>query len=280
MRQFLAGLKKEILFFVRGFRLPGVIIGFVASALFSPLLFGLMGFMADMDLGLEEAGMGEMSGMFAMYQGESGFQLSYIATLDSFAGLIALVPIIVMAVLMGTAGKEQKKRSIIMPRTAGLTPAGHILPKFVLYPPLMFVLTVGSLFLSNAVSYPIFGVAFSVGQAALVGSLAGLAVMFLVSLHLFLGNALAQPGLSIIYVLAGNMVISLVLTMAFEVTAFTPFNLMGMASSIVMNGSSALDTTEMIATMAITAALCVIFMLLTLFAMVAKKVDNTADEVY
>jgi len=282
MRQITAGLKKEVMFFSRGFRFIGVIIGFLGCALLNPLLYGLMILMGNLDFSeMAEMGMDfDMGELFAIYQGETGLSLSYFGTIDMFAGAIPLMPIIIMAMLIGTAGNEQKKRAIIVPQTAGLTPAGYVLPKFMLYPASAFVLTMLSLFLTSAVSHMIFGISFSFGVIAATGAIAGLSVMFMVCLYLFLGISLAQPGLSMIYAIAGNMIVSLIITLAFEITAFTPWNLFGMAGTIVMEGSSAVDTQSVIVTAAITLVLCVAFVLLSLFAMVAKRVDNTADEVY
>ena len=320
MRQVTASLNKELLFFGRGFRFGGMVITFAGCALLYPLMCLMMiameGMMAELAItGLsgvvttvasvvasvsssgfgissEEAALfGGMEEMFKMFSGESGMYMSYISTLGMF---VSTAGIVVMVLIMGAAGGEQKKRSIIIPQTAGLTATGYVLPKFMLYPPLVFVLTLLSTLLTNAISQPIFGTSYSFETALATGALYGVFMMFSVCLYIFLGISLTQPGLSVIYVLAGNTIFSLIITMVFQVDRFTPWNLTAIADSLIplsedgggLSAVYAAAATEMVpysdiaTTVVITLVLCVGLMLGTLFAVTAKKMDNTADEVY
>jgi ABC-2 type transport system permease protein len=244
----------------------------------------LMHSMADMtdelmDM-MQSEGVEMLPGMDAMMGGISDIYTLEMTYMGSLATIGQIAVIVIMVLLIGTAGSEQKKRSIILPQVAGLTPSGYVVPKFILFPPLTFVMTLLSAMLANVASLPVFGEAMPFETVMLTGTLYGLFMMFMVCLYLFLGISLVQPGLSIVYVLGGSMVVSLMLTVVFEIDRFTPWNLTVMSDSMVMFGSHTVDNGTMIVTAVITFMLCLVLFAATWFAMVAKRMDNTADEVY
>jgi ABC-2 type transport system permease protein len=214
--------------------------------------------------------------IFGVFEGESGLTMSYLMSLNMFS----TASVIVLILLTGTAGGEQKKRSIIIPQTAGLKPSGYVLPKFIMYPPMVFVMTVLSALLANGACHLIFKMSYSFEAAVLTGSLYGMQGMFTVCLYMFLGISLAQPALSVIYVLVADTVFSIMIVGALQIDKYTPWNLTDLANSIVMNMGTEYNMTAIVPTIMITLAVCVGLMLLTLFANVAKRMDNTADEVY
>jgi ABC-2 type transport system permease protein len=289
--QIIAGLKKELLFFFRTFRLLGTFLVFIGAALLYPLLSAMVIMVQDSLETIPIAGVGmgmgeDFDAMLSMFSGESGLYVAYSMSLTMLSAAV----IIVMIFLTGTAGAEQKKRSIIMPQTAGLTVSGYVLPKFILYPVMVLVMTVVSAFLSNGVCHLVFSSSYSMEVVLLTSSLCGVMGMFTISLYLFLGISLAQPGMSVIYVLAGNMVFELVITAVFGVLKFTPWNLTGMADFILMQHSPeafvgqinfiTFNSTDIISTITVGLVLCAAFLFVTMFAMTAKRMDNTADEVY
>jgi len=290
MIQITAGLKKEWFFFWRSFRFIGMIITFLGCGLLYPLLSGMMNLMGEaLELmpravlaaataagemnAMDIMGMDDLDAIFGMFSGESGLYMSYSMSLSMFATGV----IIMMILLVGTAGQEQKRRSIIMPQTAGLTPVGYVLPKFILYPPMIFITILLSAIAANAVCQAALSMSYSMETVLLTGTLSGVSAMFLVCLYMFLGISLAQPGLAVLYVIGGDMVFGLLLTLAFRIDKFTPWNLIGMSDSLLLNSA---DKTAIAITIAITLILCIVFMFATLFAMNAKRMDNTADEVY
>jgi ABC-2 type transport system permease protein len=276
LRQIKSGLRKEILFFTRSFRLLGIILVFAGSALFSPIMAALMSFMSEtFEMSLD--GVYDATTAQAMEEFEAITNMFTLnMTYNSSLAMFATAAVLMMILLTGTAGKEQKKRSIIMPQIAGLTPAGYVLPKFILYPPAVFALTVISAALANGACHLVFGESYTMTEVLATGSLYGVFLMFMVSLYLFLGISLAQPGLSVLYVFAGNLLFETLILMVFEIDRFTPWNLASMAAFILAEQ----QPPAIAATVTITLLLCVAFMLLTLFAMVAKQMDNTSDEVY
>jgi ABC-2 type transport system permease protein len=170
MKQINAGLVKEWIYLLRSFKFLGIVITFAACAVFMPLMSALMLMVDDMDIfaaavtniipvssiSIDAQG---MDAMLDMYRGESGLLISYIGSLSMFADGAVLA---VMLFMMGTAGGEQKKRSIIIPQTAGLTPSGYVFPKFLLYPILIVVFTIASSFFTNFVCGLIFEISFPV----------------------------------------------------------------------------------------------------------------------
>jgi ABC-2 type transport system permease protein len=274
MTQIKAGLIKEWMFFWRGFRFIGLIITFIGCAAMYPAMSWLMIMMTDMmssDMGdipgME--GIDDLSGLFTM-------ELSYVGSLQMFTSTAIIV---ILILLVGTAGSEQKKRSIVLPQTAGLSPSGYVIPKFLFYPPLVFVLTLLSSILTDALSHLVFKDSLPFETVVLTGSLYALFLMFLTCLYLFFGVSLAQPGLSVIYVLGGSMVISLMFSLVFKIDRFTPWNLTTM-SDIMVFSSGMVETQSIVITVVITFALCVLLTAGTLFVMTAKQMDNTADEIY
>ena len=278
MGQITAGLKKELMFAWRGFRFGGMLLLFLGGALVYPLTSWMMIAMGDMleseTQGLEIPGMEGMDALVGFFN----MEMTYVSSLAMITSAVLLTLILIM----GAGGKEQKQRSIIIPQTAGLTAAGYVLPKFMLYPPMVFVLSVASAFLANGATHLVFKESFSANDVLLTGTLYGLLGVFSVCLYLFLGISLAQPGLSILYVFIANEILGLMVTTAFSIDRYTPWNLAGLATSVVYStgASASADERSMAVTAVITLGLCFAFLLLTLFAMKAKRMDNTADEVY
>jgi len=244
----------------------GMLILFFGNVLFNVAMAGIMISMND---SLAESGIQGTESLSVM---AGMFSLDYIY----FSALVPIV-VIVLILLTGAAGGEQKKRSIIIPQIAGLSPVGYVLPKFLLYPPMIFVLTIIAAFAANSGCHAILAESYSFGTVLLTGSLVGVYAVFLVSMYLFLGISLTQPGLSVIYVFVADMFFSSMLIIVFDVDRFTPWNLTGFANDALFGQ---VDTAGIAVTVAVTLVFSVIFMLLTLFSIVAKRMDNSYDEVY
>ncbi|MCL1865993.1 MAG: hypothetical protein FWF82_01125 [Oscillospiraceae bacterium] len=297
MNQINAGFLKEWFYIWRSFRLGGIIITFIGCALFMPMMCALMmwiGSFEDFDLlatllspiaslGLDVYGLESLDSIFDMYSGDSGLLMSYWGGLSMFADTAMLI---IIVLLTGTAGGEQKKRSIIIPQTAGLTPSGYVLPKFLFYPTMAFALTMASSFFTNMVCQGVFGMSYSSQVVLITAFLTAVYVAFLVSMYMFLGISLGQPWLAVIYVYIGNGIFATLLPTAFRVDRYTPFNLLGISNTLLLNEKtnndiySGIGSHNVFITAGVTIALCVLLAYLALFAVTAKKMDNTADEVY
>ena len=140
-----AGIKKELMLFTRGFKLLGVIITIVAISLLYPFTYKSMELMANQisDMGQQMGGetqgqvenaassinnmLGSISEMYGGSMAAVGFKTG-VSSLTSTGSLV------IMLLLMSAAGGEQKKRSVIIPTCAGLSPSGYVMPKFIVYP--------------------------------------------------------------------------------------------------------------------------------------------------
>ena len=63
---------------------------------------------------------------------------AYISAISGITGNAILVLLLCM---MGTAGGEQKKRSIILPKCSGLKTTDYVTAKFIVYPVFTFIST-------------------------------------------------------------------------------------------------------------------------------------------
>jgi hypothetical protein len=103
---------------------------------------------------------------------------------------------------------------------------------------------------------------------------------------MFLGISLSLPGMAVLYVYAGNQLFSNLLPGVMRIDKFTPYNLVSMSDAIAVNHLNGVGLYEgtgaanILATVAVAVILSLVFMLLTLFAVTAKRMDNTLNEVY
>jgi len=266
--QIRAGIRKELLMIWRSFRFFGIVTAFLGCAAYGPFSAKLIGNMyGGMDPNAEILA-GVTAGQMAQSAGDP-----FYSTLGMIADLSMLLA---MVLLTAAAGGEQKKRSVIMPQTAGLTPAGYVLPKFMLYPLLIFSVTMLSAFAADAMSVGMTNTARGLSEVLSAGALTGVYTAFVTCFYLFLGISTVQPGLSVVYVYAANAMIVPMIAVTFGVNKFTPWSLVNMAAN-----TGAEKTGGIIATVVITLVLCFGFAFAALFAVTAKKTDNSADdEVY
>jgi len=267
------GLNKEFMMIWRSFRLGGIILAFIGVSVYYPLNAKLSDeLFKNMNMG------GEFMGV-SMEELTAQFRDPFAMTLSS---LSALAVIIALILLSASAGGEQKKRSIIMPQTAGLTPAGYVAPKFILYPVLMFLVTLLSAFVTDAVCYLLTHIDRAFGDVLLAGTMTGAYMMFTVCFYMFLGISTVQPGLSVLYVYAANNMIIPLISGIFGVDKFTPWSLDIMVTNMMSSpgGIKTVGEGNIAVTIAITLLLSAGLAFAALFAVSAKRTDNTIDEVY
>ncbi|MBS7370202.1 MAG: hypothetical protein KIG62_08710, partial [Oscillospiraceae bacterium] len=144
MKQIKYSFKKEWLHFFRTFRFGGVIIAIFSFAISDPLMYRMMLGMMNMlgevmsettlsaDISAAQDAMSMVTGMFA----DAGMVFAM-----TMADICAMAVLIVTLILMSPAGGEQKKRATIIPMASGLDYYNYLVPKFVMYPSVTFVLT-------------------------------------------------------------------------------------------------------------------------------------------
>ncbi len=275
-------LKKEYMFFSRTMRLFGVAFAILIFGLVDPLLFKVLGGMLS---SITEMGGTEMfteadMEAFSMFTNidASGMLSMSIGDFTSTAVLIVLL------ILMDASGGEQKKRSIIIPRCAGLTPNMYATPKFIIYPLTGLVCGFLGIFICAGVSMLVFGGSVDMGMLLLAAFSVGLYIAFVIILQLTIGICSERPGIAVISTLAATSLLPTLLT-SFRVDKFNPFALPSIAMSAFSGGSSlaGLSTAELDAlnvgvSLIVTIILSLILYFLTLFVLTTRQIENEGNE--
>lgn len=303
------GLKKEFMLFSRTGKLIGVILVILIFSVMDPIMFKGMGAMVGAMANSIPEGSGaelteymqtvkDMASMF------DSFSASYLVA-TSIAEVTGLGLIILMFILMSAAGGEQKKRSVIIPQCAGLTPAGYIAPKFLIYPLSALLLSVLGVYLSAGVSSLLFGGSLDMGKISLAALCLGVYMAFISVLQLTIGICTGKPGVSVIIVIIATSIIPMILS-SFRVDRFNPFALTGIASNAAisaggeaagavsegttgsfasisammesLSASAEVDGLNTAVSVGVTVVISVILYFMTLFILTARQVKNEGNE--
>ena len=266
---FKTGLQKELMFFSRSFRMWGVMIAAFAFALLDPVLMkmldSLTSSMAEIDPSL--------GGLELEIE---GLNMSQAGVLGAVGDLTSTLLLILMLVIMYAAGGELKKRSMIIPQNAGLTPKLYLLPKFLLYPIFGGLLTFVGILCSWLFSFALYSqVNVGFTEVLLASLLAAVLQVFMVTLYLTLGLCTAKAGLAVAVVYGGNVLLSALFT-SLGADKFHPFTLTSQAQEIVMNGE--IDYANFWGSIGVTLLLVALCYFVTLFVISAKRIDNRGAE--
>ena len=188
--------------------------------------------------------------------------------------------LITLLVIKSACGGEQKRRSIIIPRCAGLTPKMYILPKFMLYPLIIFVLAFISVILASVMSQLLFEGAILFENVLVAAVTLGVYLAFVMTVMLTLGICTEKPGISVIIVLVAINILPSLLS-AYRVDRFNPFALPGLVGSAVTAESSAFASMDMLnfwVSIGATLIISVILYFVTLLALNSKEVKNEGNE--
>lgn len=278
------GIKKEFMLFSRGFRLIGVIITIIGISLMYPLMYKSMEMMAGQiaDMGQQIGGEaqdqvtgavdsinGMMSSLEAMYGGSMaavGFKTGVSSiTLTGF--------LIISLLLMATAGGEQKKRSVIIPNCAGLTPAGYVLPKFIVYPLVIGVLSFLGGIITGCISNLMYNNELSINDIMFSSLCAAIYMLFMIALYFLVGLSTGRPGISVIIVYGGSTIIPILLQ-SLDIDRYNPFSL----QTLLMSSYEDADMNNFMLSTVVAFILFVICCLLALMIMTLRRVDNTVGE--
>ncbi len=294
--KFSSALKKEFMYFSRTFRLFGVIFSIMIFALADPVMIKGMGMLMDYVVEIaeeqSEAAIAAGEEDAVMFDEEDTAALSVFSDMDassmmamSVGDFTSTAVLIVLLIMMGPSGSEQKKRSIIIPRCAGLTPNMYVTPKFVLYPLTGFLSGFLAMFACAGVTSLMFEGAIDTGMLALAAVSVGLYIAFTMILELTLGICTERPGVSVITVLAATSIVPTLLS-AFRIDKFNPFALPSIAQNAFLSdatvmgvsGSAELDMTNVVVSLIITVILSLILYFTTLFVLTARQIENEGNE--
>jgi len=271
-----ASFKKELLAYVRTFKLLTVSLVVFGLAVLSPLMIAGMGSLMDsMSDFYEELGT-DVSGMTEALSETTS--IGVVSAIESITGAALIVMIIL---INRAAGGEQKRRAVIIPKSSGLRSFSYIFPKYIIYPVSAFLVAVVSVLAAWAVSIPLFeinDVAF--GSALLAGAIAGVHLMLYICFHLTLGTASGRAGMSAAVCIAVSILLPTVLAFAGTDYMYNPFTLNIMASFALQTSTlSGAELLDIIATVAFALGIMVLTCFIAIFAQNAKKIDNSGNEI-
>lgn len=265
---FKTGLQKEMMFFCRSFRIWGVVIAAFGFAILDPLMMKALDSLT--------ASMSELDPTLAGLEFSDMMNMSQMGVAGAMGDLTSTMLLIMMLVIMYAAGGELKKRSMIIPQNAGLTPQLYLLPKFMLYPIFGALLTFIGLLCSWLFSFVLYSeVNVSFSGMLLAGLLAAVLQLFMMTVYLTLGLCTAKAGLSVAVVYGGNVLLSALFT-SLGADKFHPFTLLSQAQDIVMGEE--IDQANFWGSIAVTLLLVALCYLVTLFVISAKRIDNRGAE--
>ena len=148
MLQLKAGVKKELLEISRTYRLLALILVFVGFGVLDPVIIRGVVFLLDLMNEVPELNMSQMQGLGLL--GQSAGMSAFVGDCINTCLLVSFL------LLMRTAGGEQKKRNCIIPITLGFDRECYIYAKFLVYPPLMMVLSAAGFYTAYGVSAILF----------------------------------------------------------------------------------------------------------------------------
>ena len=281
-----SALKKEFMYFSRTFRMFGVIFSILIFALADPVMIKGVGLMMNSLIEtVEESPEGG-----EVFTEDDITALSTFTDMDapsmmamSIGDFTSTAVLIVLLIMMGPSGSEQKKRSIIIPRCAGLTPKMYVTPKFILYPLTGFISGFLGLFLCAGVTSLIFEGSLDIAKLALAAVSVGLYICFVMILQLTLGICTERPGVSVVSVLAAVSLIPTLLT-SFRVDKFNPFALPSIAQNAffsqteLMGTTAELDPVNVAVSLIVTIILSLILYFTTLFVLTTRQIENEGNE--
>lgn len=282
--------KKEWSQFFRTFRLWGVILAIFSFALSYPLMFKFLSvFMEEAEnmfpeqtaavLSLSgEGGVGfsstDINAAFEMF---SDGGMIFSTSLVSFAAYGLLITCLL---LMSAAGGEQKKRAMIVPMCSGLDYKNYLLPKFIMYPATVFVVTFLAALSAGGLCAAMFTDNVPSGEVVLLCSLLiSVYMAFMVSVFLSLGLCTSRPGVMAPVVFVGQMFLESMLN-GFGLTKYHPFALLGYVNSFTAANTGIVIADEIVSitvSIVISVVIAVLMYFLALGVLKAKKIDNQEE---
>ena len=235
------GIKKEFMLFSRGFRLIGVIITIIGISLMYPLLYKSMEMMAGQiaDMGQQIGGEAQdqvtgavdsINGMMSSLEAMYGGSMAAVGFKTGVSSITSTGFLIISLLLMATAGGEQKKRSVIIPNCAGLTPAGYVLPKFIVYPVMIGLFSFLGGMATGGISNLIYNNELNINDIIFSSLCAAIYMLFMTALYFLIGLSTGRPGISVIIVYGGSTIIPILLQ-SLDIDRYNPFTFQSLLMS-------------------------------------------------
>ena len=273
------GFQKEWYHFSRTFRFGGVLIALFSVAIVNPLMIKAMLSMLDVlsasptemmsNQVMPDLGLGELVSEYT-----SG--IVFGAALSDLCNTALLV---ILLVLMSPFGGEQKKRATLIPSCSGLDNQYYLIPKFVLYPSVLFVTTFASGILAGLICNAMFADPIGFGEILVGSVLCAIYLTFIMVIYMSLGLCTSRPGIMTIVIYFGHNLIQAILV-AMGLERFNPFTLYSVFSYQMYEEEFSLsaEAASIIVGIVLSVVIAVMMYFLTLAVLKNKRINNQEDK--
>lgn len=276
--QIKAGFKKEWLQFTRTFRLGGILLGIISFAFADPLMYWGMGLLMQAisdSYGMIGSTSTDIDSALGMLFGSAG--TTYSVTM---AELCSTSLLIVMLVLMSPCGGEQKKRATIIPSCTGLDFFNYLVPKYVLYPSVIFVTSFVSCCISGGLCNLLFDSdRIGMGMILLGAVMCAVYMAFYTVVYMSIGLCTSRPGIVTVSMYLGVSLVQIILT-SLDLTDFHPLTLRTLVCGGMFSEDFVLadNVASILVGIALSVVIGVMMFILTLTVLKGKKINNQEDK--
>lgn len=276
--QIKAGLKKEWLQFTRTFRLGGIILAIASFALADPLMYWAMNLLLD-GISTTQTAVAD-TGALDIGEVASVFNNAGVVFSMTMAEFCSTSTLIFMLILMSPCGGEQKKRATIIPSCTGLGTLEYLIPKYIIYPAAIFVVTLASCMMAGGICNLMFtDGAIDAGMMFLAAVLCAVYLTFILVVYMSIGLCTSRPGVVTVFMYIGVSIVQIFLNQL-GLTKFHPLTLRSLVTGEMFTESFVLA--DEVGSMAVGTVLSVVIgvmmFVLTYAVQKGTKINNQVDK--
>lgn len=276
--QIKAGLKKEWLQFTRTFRLGGIILAIASFALADPLMYWAMNLLLD-GISTTQAAVAD-TGALDIGEVASVFNNAGVVFSMTMAEFCSTSTLIFMLILMSPCGGEQKKRATIIPSCTGLGTLEYLIPKYIIYPAAIFVVTLASCMMAGGICNLMFtDGAIDAGMMFLAAVLCAVYLTFILVVYMSIGLCTSRPGVVTVFMYIGVSIVQIFLNQL-GLTKFHPLTLRSLVTGEMFTESFVLA--DEVGSMAVGTVLSVVIgvmmFVMTYAVQKGTKINNQVDK--
>ncbi len=276
--QIKAGLKKEWLQFTRTFRLGGIILAIASFALADPLMYWAMNLLLD-GISTTQAAVAD-TGALDIGEVASVFNNAGVVFSMTMAEFCSTSTLIFMLILMSPCGGEQKKRATIIPSCTGLGTLEYLIPKYIIYPAAIFVVTLASCMMAGGICNLMFtDGAIDAGMMFLAAVLCAVYLTFILVVYMSIGLCTSRPGVVTVFMYIGVSIVQIFLNQL-GLTKFHPLTLRSLVTGEMFTESFVLaDEVGSIAVGTVLSVVIGVMMFVMTYAVQkGTKINNQVDK--
>lgn len=276
--QIKAGLKKEWLQFTRTFRLGGIILAIASFAFADPLMYWAMNLLLD-GISTTQAAVAD-TGALDIGEVASVFNNAGVVFSMTMAEFCSTSTLIFMLILMSPCGGEQKKRATIIPSCTGLGTLEYLIPKYIIYPAAIFVVTLASCMMAGGICNLMFtDGAIDAGMMFLAAVLCAVYLTFILVVYMSIGLCTSRPGVVTVFMYIGVSIVQIFLNQL-GLTKFHPLTLRSLVTGEMFTESFVLA--DEVGSMAVGTVLSVVIgvmmFVMTYAVQKGTKINNQVDK--